>query len=220
MFRDRADAARKLAEVLRRRGFQDPLVIGIPRGGVVTGYVLANELDADLDIILARKIGAPMQPELAIGAVSEDGQVILNLIASMQTDDWNDYIRVEAQREYEEIERRQKLFRNVRPRISPTGRNVILTDDGIATGSTMIAALQVLRREQPRELIVAVPVASPDRIDIVGQYCDEVVCLQTPDPFWAVGQVYENFDQVSDDEVLELLRHTAASKSTPHATRK
>lgn len=209
MFRNREDAGRQLAERLKTRPLHDPLVLAIPRGGVVTGAALARELGADLDVVLSRKLRAPAQPELAIGAIAEDGEVYLNHNAEEFFDQLQDYLAVEKERQMAEIERRRQLFRAVRPRAPVAGRSVIVTDDGIATGSTMIAALQALRAENPRELIVAVPVASPERLAEVRRWCDDAVCLLAPALFYAVGQFYQDFRQVDDDEVVELLRQFA-----------
>jgi len=210
MFRDRADAARQLAEKLRGRPLRDPLVLAIPRGGVVTGAVLAQELGAELDVVLSRKLPAPGQPELAIGAVAEDGQVFLNHHADVFGEELHAYVEQQRRRQLTEIARRQKLFRAVRPPASMAGRSVIVTDDGIATGSTMIAALQAIRVQKPFELIVAVPVAAPDRLAQVRRWCDDTVCLACPEEFWAVGQFYEDFTQVEDQQVVDLLRQAAA----------
>jgi hypothetical protein len=210
MFRDREDAARRLAKVLKRRALHDPLVLAIPRGGVVTGAVLAQELGAELDVVLSRKLHAPDQPELAIGAIAEDGQVYLNHYSRELLEGLEDYLAAERRQQLAEIARRQKLFRAARPAARISGRTVIVTDDGIATGSTMIAALQATRAKKPRELIVAVPVAPPERLEEVRQWCDDVVCLLTPESFWAVGQFYEVFTQVEDEEAVDLLRAHAA----------
>jgi putative phosphoribosyl transferase len=206
MFRDREDAAHKLAEKLKGRELHDPLVLAIPRGGVVTGAVLARELGADLDVVLSRKLRAPGQPELAIGAISEDGQAYLNHYAQEFLDVMEEYLAEERRYQMAEIARRKKLFRDVRPQASIAGRSVIVTDDGIATGSTMIAALQAVKTQKPQEVIVAVPVASPDRLKEVRRWCDDVVCLLRPEEFWAIGQCYEDFTQVEDEQVLQLLR--------------
>ena len=206
MFRNREDAAHKLTEMLKGRELDDPLVLAIPRGGVVTGAVLAQELGADLDVVLSRKLRAPGQPELAIGAISEDGQVYLNHYAQEFLDVMEEYLAEERRYQLAEIVRRKKLFRAVRPQAPVAGRSVIVADDGIATGSTMIAALQAVKTQKPREVIVAVPVASPDRLEEVRRWCDDVVCLLHPEAFWAIGQFYEDFTQVEDEQVLQLLR--------------
>lgn len=208
MFRDRADAARQLAHALERRPLHRPLVLAIPRGGVVTGAVLAQELRAELDIVLSRKLRAPGQPELAVGAVAEDGRVYLNPHAWHVPGLTEAYLEQEGRHQLAEIERRQRLFRAVRPPAPLTGRSVIVTDDGIATGATMLAALRVARAQRPQQLIVAVPVASPDRLAAVRDECDDVVCLLTPDDFGAIGEFYHDFRQVEDEEVLDLLRRS------------
>lgn len=211
MFRNREDAARRLAEALKNRALKDPLVLAIPRGGVITGAVLAHELGAELDVVLSRKLRAPGQPELAIGAISEDGRVYLNHHAQEFLEEFKEYLAQEQEFQHAEIERRKRLFRGVRPQASAEGRSVIVTDDGIATGSTMIAALQALKRHHPLEVIVAVPVAPPDRLEEIEKWCDEVVCLYAPEEFRAIGQFYQDFTQVEDEQVLALLRHARSA---------
>jgi predicted phosphoribosyltransferase len=211
MFRNREDAARQLAQRLKGRELHDPLVLAIPRGGVVTGAVLARELGADLDVVLSRKLRAPGQPELAVGAVTEDGRVYLNRHARAFLDLMEDHLAKERRYQLGEIARLKKLFRGARPQAPVAGRSVIVTDDGIATGSTMIAALQAVKTQNPREMIVAVPVASPDRLEEVRRWCDDVVCLLSREVFWAIGQFYQDFTQVEDDEVVKLLREFAPS---------
>jgi hypothetical protein len=217
MFRNREDAARQLAAKLKGRSLHKPLVLAIPRGGVVTGAVLARELGAELDVVLSRKLRAPGRPELAIGAIAEDGQVYLNHHVEGFLETLEDYLIEERRYQLAEIARRRQLFRAARPQARVTGRSVIVTDDGIATGSTMIAALRAVKAQKPRELIVAVPVASPDRLEEVRPWCDDVVCLLTPEAFWAVGQFYADFTQVEDGQVVELLRKFAAAPR-PEAT--
>lgn len=214
MFQDRTDAARQLAEKLKGRDFRNPLVLAVPRGGVVTGARLARELGADLDVVLARKLRAPEQPELAIGALSEAGEIYLNHRADEVLGVTEEYLEAERRRQLGEIARRKELFRAVKPQEPIEGRSVIVTDDGIATGSTMIAALQMVKAENAYETVVAVPVASPERLTAVRQWCDEVVCLLTPRFFWAIGQFYENFRQVEDEEVVEILRAFAHAAKT------
>jgi predicted phosphoribosyltransferase len=211
MFRNREEAARLLALKLKGRRLREPLVLAIPRGGVVTGAVLADELGADLDVVLSRKLRAPEQLEFALGALSEDGRVYLNPDAEMILDLLAGYLAQEQRLQAAEIARRAARIRAVRPREPIAGRSVIVTDDGIATGSTMIAALQTVRAQKPRELIVAVPVAPPDRLAEVRQWCDDVVCLMSPPEFRAVGQFYLDFAPVEDGEVLDLLRQSACA---------
>jgi predicted phosphoribosyltransferase len=205
-FRDREDAGRRLGEALKGRALRDPLVLAIPRGGVAVGAPLARALGAELDVVLARKLRAPYQPEYALGAISEAGQVTLNPQYRRAAGVSDDYLEQEARHQLAEVEHRKQLFRAVRPPAPMTGRSVVVTDDGIATGSTMIAALQAARGHGPHELLVAVPVASPDRLEEVRRYCDDAVCLLLPDDFYAVGQFYERFEAVEDDEVVRLLR--------------
>jgi putative phosphoribosyl transferase len=206
MFQNREDAGNQLAERLKDRKLQAPLVLAIPRGGVVVGAALARGLEAELDIVLSRKIPTPYQPELAIGAICEDGQVYLNDYAQGLVEKLDDYLVSECQHQMAEISRRKKLFRRAKSKAPITGRSVIVTDDGIATGSTMVAALQTVRSQKPAELIVAVPVSSPDRLREVSKLCDEVICIATPDDFQAVGQYYRDFAQVEDQEALQLFR--------------
>jgi len=211
MFRNREDAADRLAAKLKGRPLHEPLVLAVPRGGVVTGFVLARELGAEFDVILSRKLRAPGQPELAIGAIAEDGQVYLNHHAPGYLETIEGYLVGERRHQLAEIARRRKLFRAVRPPAAIADRSVIVTDDGIATGSTMIAALQAVRTQKPRELIVAVPVASPDCLAEIRRWCDDLVCLLVPEEFWAVGQFYADFTQVNDKEAVELLRDFSPS---------
>jgi predicted phosphoribosyltransferase len=214
MFRDREDAAHLLVQRLKGYVFHDPVVLAIPRGGVVTGAVLARELGAELDVVLSRKLRAPFQPELAVGAIAEDGQVYLEPRAREALELADEYLAKEQRNQLKEIERRQKLFRNVRPPASVKGRSAIITDDGIATGSTMIAALQTIRAQQPHELIVAVPVAPFGRLAEIRRHCDEVVCVLTPDDFFAIGQFYEDFAHIEDSEVVSLLRESMRLRQT------
>jgi predicted phosphoribosyltransferase len=210
MFVNREDAAKQLASQLRGRAMQNPIVLAIPRGGVAIGAVLARELGAELDVVLARKLRCPGQPELALGAISEDGQVYLN--PEVQPYAGQDYLAQEKKYQLTEIARRSRVFRGVRPAASLAGRTVIVTDDGIATGATMIAALQAVRGAKAHEIIVAVPVASPDRLAHVRRLCDETVCLLAPEDFWAIGQFYRDFRQVEDAEVRTLLRDFVPAK--------
>ncbi|MBM3992889.1 MAG: phosphoribosyltransferase [Planctomycetes bacterium] len=221
MFRDRIDAAHMLAALLKKRKLHDPLVLAIPRGGVVTGAVLADELGAELDIVLSRKLRAPDQPEFAIGAISEDGHVFLNPHVATPYEVTKELLEQERRYQLAEITRRKKLFRSARPQASIEGRSVIVTDDGIATGSTMMAALQIINTQKPRDVVVAAPVAPPDRLAELRPWCDDIVCLHTPEVFWAIGEFYDDFRQVEDDEVIALLRPFAkptARRATP-ATR-
>jgi len=214
MFRNREDAARQLARRLKERPWHDPLILGIPRGGVVIGAILAQELAGELDVVLSRKLRAPRMPELAIGAVSEEGEVLLNSYAQEILEPHDRYLANETRHQLTEIARRQSLFRDVRPRARVTGRSVIVTDDGIATGSTMIAALDTVRKQNPLELIVAVPVASPDTLEAVSAHCDDVFCLSAPRHFRAIGQFYRDFQQIEDEQVVALLRPVQPMNNT------
>src|SRR5262245_28924272 len=204
-FRDREDAGRQLAAKLKERALKEPLVLGVPRGGIVVGAMLAREIKAELDVVLARKLRAPGQPELAIGAIGEEGKVFLNPYARDYLQPSDQYLKQEIEHQSAEIQRRRQLIRAIRGRAAIKDRSVIVTDDGIATGSTMIAALQIARAQEPHELIVAAPVASPDRLAEVAHWCDDVVCLLTPNDFYAIGQFYDDFTQVEDEEVMRLL---------------
>ncbi len=206
-FRDRTDAGSQLAEKLAGFDLTDPVVLGIPRGGVVIAAVIARVLGAELDVVLSRKLPTPGQPELALGAVSEDGHVVINPeVARMVhfAEDEFDAIRL---REAAEIARRRQLYRAGAQCVPVEGRTVIVTDDGIATGATMIAALQELRTRQPKELILAVPVAATSRLSEVRRWADRTVCLFDTDELHAVGQFYDDFRQVEDAEVVGTLRN-------------
>jgi putative phosphoribosyl transferase len=212
VFRDREDAAHQLVEKLKPFILRDPLVLGIPRGGVLTGAAIASELNAELDVVLARKLRAPRQPEFAIGAISENGEMDLNEEAVRHSQASVEYVEKELKFQLEEIERRKQLIRQVRPPSKMSGRSVIVTDDGIATGTTMIAALKAVRLEEPYELIAAVPVAPPNRLDDLKRYCDTAICLLSPRDFWAVGNFYTDFTPVEDEDVLRLLRESTIRK--------
>jgi len=226
LFVDRADAGRRLLDRLRASarggtaGPAAPLVLAIPRGGVELGAVIARGLDAELDVVLARKLRAPHQPELALGAVSEDGTVYLNDFVERMPDVTAAVIEAERRRQLGEIERRRRLYRAVRPQASIAGRRVILTDDGIATGATLGAGLRTVREAGAAWIVVAVPVAAPERLAAIRPLCDEVVCLLAPDDFQAIGQFYGSFAPVPDERVMDLLRECgrpAAAAAGGHA---
>lgn len=206
IFDDREEAGWRLVERLRGAAIEKPLVLAIPRGGVEVGAALARGLGAELDIVLARKLRAPHQPELALGAVAEGGEIHLNHFAAAMTDVGEATIEAERRRQLAEIERQRSVYRPVRAQVPIHGRHVIVTDDGIATGATMIAALRAVRAAGPATITVALPVAAPERIDALRPLCDRVVCLEEPDCFWAVGQFYRQFPQVEDQRVVSLLR--------------
>lgn len=206
IFEDRADAGRRLSRRLEEYMDGDTLVLAIPRGGVVVGYEVAKALDAPLDIIIPRKIGAPDQPELAIGAVAGDGDVrVIDEDAVRYLGVSEEYINAEIERQHKEIDRRRKLYRDDRPFPNIEGRTVILVDDGIATGATTMAAARVVRKRRPGKLVLAVPVAPMEGAARLRPEVDELIVLETPDPFFAVGSWYNRFDQTSDEEVIDLL---------------
>lgn len=205
-FVNRAEAGRLLARELRDEIPRRPVVLAIPRGGVEVGATLAAALSAELDVVLARKLRAPHQPELAIGAVSEEGEVHLVAHAALVPGATAAWIAAERARQLGEIARRRGMYRAVHPAVPLAGRAVILTDDGIATGATMIAALHTVRASGAGHVTVAVPVAAPERLAEVRRLCDRVVCLAAPDSFGAVGEFYSDFAQVEDERVVELLR--------------
>ena len=204
MFADRADAARKLAGALARFRGSNPLVLGIPRGGVPMAGLIADELQGDLDVVLVRKLRAPANPEYAIGAIDESGWSFLTSEAAWVRPS-PEYLEQEQRTQFEVIRERRRAYTALRPARDPAGRTVIVVDDGLATGSTMMAALHALATKHPARLVCAVPVAPPETIEKVKAYCDEMVCLATPQDFSAVGQFYRSFPQVTDEEVAAAL---------------
>ncbi|WP_041352842.1 phosphoribosyltransferase [Nitrosospira multiformis] len=203
-FENRAAAARKLAEALSEYRGKNPLVLAIPRGAVPMAKIIADELEGELDVVLVRKVRAPGNPEFAIGSVDETGWVYLTSHARDVGADEN-YIKDEVSAQLETIRQRRAQYTPVRPSIDPAGRIVIVVDDGLATGSTMIAALHALRAKKPEELICAVPVAPPDTVEKVRNNADRVVCLSSPINFYAVAQFYMDFPQITDEEVIAIL---------------
>lgn len=205
-FRDRSDAGQRLAPALARyAGRSDVVVLALPRGGVPVGYEVAHALRVPLDVFIVRKLGVPWHEELAMGAIATGGVRLINqtvVDALGVTDD--DIARVAAQ-EQVELERRERQYRGDRQVPDITGRTVLLVDDGLATGSTMRAAVEALRAESPAEIVVAVPVSAPETCDALREVADDVVCAITPEPFHFVGLWYEDFTQTTDEEVHELL---------------
>jgi predicted phosphoribosyltransferase len=204
VFKDRADAAKRLAKKLEWLKKENPVILAIPRGGVVTGDVIASELGVNLDIVVSRKIGAPHNPELAIGAVTHDGSYFPNVDITTMLNVPQKYIDSEISAQIKEIERRLMKFRGTKE-YHLEGRTVVLVDDGIATGATMFVAIQWVKKQNPKQLIVAIPVGPKDTIDRLNETVDKVVILQAPVYFNAVGEFYREFDQVEDYQVQEIM---------------
>jgi putative phosphoribosyl transferase len=204
-FRDREDAGRRLAERLIRYRDERPMVFALPRGGVPVGYEISRALGVPLEVFVARKLGAPGQPEFGIGAVAPGGVRILNEDVVRRLGIPDDYLERVTERETAEVQRRMRLFRGDHPEPEVRGRTVILVDDGLATGVTARAAVAALRRLQPRRLVLAAPVCAAQTADLLGPEVDELVCLEAPSDLGAIGFWYRDFAQTSDEEVIELL---------------
>ena len=206
-FQDRAEAGQRLAAALQRFAADHPLILGLPRGGVVVGAEIARILQCNWDVLLVKKLRAPGNPELALGAICEDGKAFVNEEVRELAVATREYLDDEIRARLAEIAEQRRVYRKVKNYISPTDRVAILVDDGLATGATMIAAVQATALLRPRQLIVAVPVSPPDtkaKLETMPQV-SEVVCLDTPSWFQGVGQFYEDFRQVSDEEVVCIL---------------
>lgn len=208
-FINRDEAARRLAERLAVYKGKNPLVLAIPRGAVPMGRIIADALCGELDVVLVRKLRAPFSPEFAVGSVDEGGWIYISDRAA-QAGANAEYLEAEKRTQLATMRSRRAQYTPIRPPIDPAGRIVIVLDDGLATGATMISALHSLRAKNPQKLICAVPVSPPDTLEKIRQYADEVVCLETPEWFQAVGQFYMDFPQVEDDEVIAVLRQNAA----------
>ncbi|MBV9017957.1 MAG: phosphoribosyltransferase [Alphaproteobacteria bacterium] len=207
LFDHRRDAGRRLAAALAGYRQSRPIVLALPRGGVPVGFEVAKALAAPLDVLLVRKIGAPGHEELGLGAIVDghDPQLVLNEDVVRAVAPPPGYIEAETERQLAEIERRRQHYVGDRPLVLLTDRVVIVIDDGIATGATVKAALRGVRRHRPARLVLAVPVAPVESLNELTAECDDVVCLATPEPFYAVGPHYRDFRQTSDDEVVRLL---------------
>lgn len=213
-FRDRAEAGRLLAEKLTAYANRpDVLVLALPRGGVPVAFEVARALNVPLDVFMVRKLGVPGEEELAMGAIATGGVRVLNepVVRALRIPSTT--IDKVAAKEQKELERRERAYRGNRPPLDVRGRTVILVDDGLATGATMLAAAQALRQQQAARIVVAVPVAAPAVCDAFREVVDEVVCLVTPEQFFAVGQWYEDFSEVTDDEVRDLLERARQRQS-------
>ena len=211
IFRDRADAAERLAAALAHLKGKNPLVLAIPRGAVPMGHVLAERLGGELDVVLVRKLAAPGSPEFAVGAVDETGWTYVAPHAAQAGADTG-YLARERDAQLAVLRSRRAAYTPARPPLDPAGRVAIVIDDGLATGATMIAALHAVRARDPARLICAVPVAAPESLETVRPYADEVVCLATPANFYAVGAHYMRFGQVSDDEVVATLAQAGTAR--------
>ena len=214
VFSDRVEAGRSLADHLSAYRGACTVVLGVPRGGLVVAREIAATLGAELDVVLAHKLGAPGQPEYAVGAMSEAGRVFVSEAAALAGAD-ESYLRIEARRVLAEIQARVALYRQFRAKAPLKDRTVIVTDDGIATGATMRAALWSVRQEQPRKLVAALPVAPEESLNCLADGCDQILCLSAPADFRAVGQFYSDFAQVEDEEVIAILRQARSREAKP-----
>ena len=205
LFADRYDAGRRLAVLLERHRVEHPLILGLPRGGVVVGYEIAAALGSELDVLVVRKLGVPGAEEFAMGAVAP-GTTILNqgVVAGLGIP--RSEVDAAVAREMAELQRREQAYRRNRPPLNVRGRTVILVDDGLATGATAHAAVAALKQQQPRQIIFAAPVCSQDGAEALRRMADEVVCLESPQGFQAVGLWYQDFSPTTDAEVLQCLR--------------
>ena len=205
IFRDRLDAGERLAGLLSDYESERTAVIAIPRGGVEVGYVVASKLSSPLEVTVPRKIGSPADPELAVGAIAEDGTIYIDEEVSKMIGIRDDWIRIEAERELQEVKRRIEVYRGGKPLPSLKGYTILLVDDGIATGATIIATARFLRKLEPEKLVIAAPVAPPEAVPKLSREADDLRFVETPSPFFAIGQFYQDFSQLSDAQVLEYL---------------
>lgn len=207
-FSNREDAGQRLARAFLGIQLKDPLVLAIPRGGIVLGSILAKAVGAELDVVVTRKLRVPMQLELAYGALGEDGSEVLDEDVIGALGLTPSQMKSEHGLQWEIIQLRLKKYRLIRPQASVENRTVIVADDGIATGSTMMTALKLIRRKNPYELIAAVPVAPLGQVPWISKHCDRLICLHTPDDFVAVGNYYKVFETIEDLQVEAILRES------------
>ena len=218
-FTNRTEAGQALADEIRKREFEAPVILALPRGGVPVAFEIACALNAPLDLVLVRKIGVPHQHELALAAVvdGDEPEVVVNEEVAAITGVGQDYLDAEVKRELKEIERRRSFYLQGREQVRVKDRTAIVVDDGIATGASMRAALHALRRKSPLKLVLAVPVAPVETLDAMAEEVDESICLATPEPFIAIGLHYADFSQTPDEEVRTLLTRADALR-TGHGT--
>lgn len=214
MFSDRTEAAIKLADKLVKYKGKHPLILAIPRGAVPMAKIIAQKLGGSFDVVLVRKLRAPFHPEFAIGSVDESGWTYVSEYAASAGAD-EEYIKAERQNQLDVIKSRRAQYTPIRSPVNPAGLIVIVIDDGLATGATMISALHGLRNAKPAKLVCAVPVAPPDTLRRVAELADEIVCLESPIDFQAVSQFYQHFPQVEDEEVIEVLQSARPETSQP-----
>ena len=215
-FKNREDAAVRLVDRLAAYRAEHPLVVGVPRGAVPMARIIADALDADLDVVLVRKLRAPGQPELAIGAVDESGAVLEGEYFGIASPS---HVREEILTQREILRRRRELYTKAQPPIDPSGRVVIIVDDGVATGSSMLSAIRSIRARRPKKIVVALGVAPPSSLDVLRAEADDVICLHAPEPFLAVGRFFEDFSEVTDDMVVAALRRPSTTADQPSGER-
>ena len=207
IFENRIEAGKLLSEkLIKYKNNKDTIVIGLPRGGVVTAYQISKELNLPLDIIITRKIGAPHNPELAIGAITQDGQIIIDKKIVEMTKVDKKYINQIAKIETIEAQRRLKLYRGKRTPLNLKKKTILLADDGIATGNTIKAAIEYAKKIGVKKIILAIPVAPQEEIKELQKEVTEIICLDQPSPFFGIGQFYKNFEQVTDKQVINLMK--------------